>query len=77
MNVNVGDDTQRPCLTQRPECSEVPAVEVNNAGVQAMRVKIVIEHEIDYAPPPFFLTPEKEGPALAGRAPSALAQRAA
>ena len=62
MNTDVGNDAQRPGVAQRPERTEVAAVDANNAGVEAVRIEIVVENEIDDAPPAILLTPRRNVP---------------
>ena len=47
MHMHVGNDAQATALADVPQLAEVAAVEPNDAGIQGMRVQIVIENEVD------------------------------
>ncbi len=64
-----------PCTA--PIAHEVAPVEAHDAGVEAMRIEIVIQNEIDDPPAAVLVAANQEGAALAARAPAALTQRTA
>ena len=47
MHVHVGDDAQAAPLADVPQRAEVPAVETHDAGVERVRVEVVVEDEVD------------------------------
>ena len=54
--------------------AEIPAVEMHDAGVERVRIEIVVEDEVDDAGAAVRAVAEQERAALAGRVPAALAQ---
>ena len=54
------------CIRDRfPQRSEIAAIEPDNAGFQAFRVEIIIEHKLRHPHAPFAPTAKQKGPALA------------
>src|SRR3546814_14610313 len=77
MDVDVSDHAQRAFLAHRPERAEVTSVETHDPGVEAVRIEIVIEDEVDDPAPTAFLPSKQEGAALAAGTPATLAECAA
>ena len=76
MDVDVSNHAQRAFLAHRPERAEVTPIETHDPGVEAVRIEIVIEDEVDDPAPAAFLPPKQEGAALAAGAAATLAERA-
>ncbi len=47
MHMHVGNHAQAPALADVPQRAEVPTVETHDAGVERVRIEIVIEDEVD------------------------------
>jgi hypothetical protein len=47
MGVHVGHHSQAPPFAQVPQAAEMTPVEPDDPGIEAMRVEVVIENEID------------------------------
>ena len=73
MHVHVGDDAHAAPLADVPERTEIPAVEMHDAGVERVRIEVVIEDEVGDAGAAARTVPEQERAALAGCVPAALA----
>jgi len=47
MHMNIGDDCELAFLAQLPEASKVLSVEPDDSGIEASRVDVVVEYEVD------------------------------
>ena len=47
MDMDVGDNGESPFLANAPERTEMTPIEANDAGIQAVRIQVVIQNEID------------------------------
>ncbi|WP_143540369.1 hypothetical protein [Rhizobium chutanense] len=64
MNVDVGNDFTTCIAAVRPESSEPASIDFNDAGIQRMRVDVIIEDEL--FDPALFVSPtQKEGATFA------------
>ena len=46
VDVNVGDDGALRTLYRMPQRAVVPAIEAYDAGIQAVRIEVIIEHKV-------------------------------
>src|SRR5262249_34834301 len=74
MHMHVGNDPHAALLADVPERPEIPPVEMHDAGVERVRVEVVVEDEIGDASAAVYAVAEQECAALAGGVPAALAQ---
>jgi hypothetical protein len=63
--MHVGDNRQPTRLAEIPQRAEVATIKTNDAGVQAVRVEVVVQNEIDNPSPPIIPPAQEEGSALA------------
>ena len=47
MDMDIGDNGESPFLANAPERTEMTPIEANDAGIQAVRIDVVIQNEID------------------------------
>src|SRR5216684_4102117 len=74
MHMHVGNHAQAAAFADVPERAEVPPVETYDAGVERMRIEIVIEDEVDDPTAVFHGVAEEERAALTAGGAPALAQ---
>jgi Zn-dependent peptidase ImmA (M78 family) len=68
-------DGEAARAADRPQLAEMPAVEADDAGIEAVRVEVVVKNEVnDPCGPARFLDPKQERAALAAFVASPLAQ---
>ena len=72
VNVHVSHHRQSAGLAERPELSEITAVEPDDTAVEAMGIEIVIEYEIDDPGTLPVAISEQKGATLSGSILSAL-----
>ena len=74
MYMHIGDDAHAAAFADVPECAEIPAVEMHDAGVERVRIEIVVQDEIDDPSAPVRTVAEQERATFAACVPAALAQ---
>jgi hypothetical protein len=74
MDVDVGDHAQTAPPADIPQLAEVAAIEADDAGVERMRVKVVVEDKVDDARYVVPLVAQEERTAFPGGAATALAK---
>src|ERR1700730_10202227 len=74
VNVDISYHGQSAGFASRPQLAEVPAVEANDSCVEAVRIQIVVEHEVDDATPHGAIVAQEECTALACPSASAITE---
>ena len=64
MGVNIRDNGQAAPFAEIPQLSEVTAIELDNAGLQALRVEIVIQNKLRNPRTPVAPIAKQERPTL-------------
>src|ERR1043166_7068789 len=60
VHMNVCHDGQTARLADRPQLAKVTPVKPDDAAVERVWIKVVVEYEVDDARPPFMALPEQE-----------------
>jgi hypothetical protein len=72
--MHIGDDARAALLAYVPERPEIPAVEAHDAGVERMRVEIIVQDEINDPGAAGCAVTEQKRTAFAARVPASLAE---
>jgi hypothetical protein len=74
MSVDVGDDGKVAALTDIPQSAEVATVKTDDAGVQTIRVEVVVEYELNDPSAPRSALTKQESSAFVLAVTTALSQ---